>query len=175
MLGQNILLRALEPTDIDLLYSLENDMKLWHLSSTITPFSRFVLEQYLVNAHEDIFTTKQLRLVIETTVSSGIQAGTAGLIDLYDFDPINLRAGIGIIIKEELRGKKFATEALELLKIYAFKTLNLVQLYAGIPENNTASIRLFGKAGFIKTGIRKRWIRNEEQWLDEHFFQLLKS
>ena len=33
-----LMLRALEPTDLDVLYRWENDEELWHTSATITPF-----------------------------------------------------------------------------------------------------------------------------------------
>jgi diamine N-acetyltransferase len=174
MTGQNVFLRALEPTDIDFLYKVENEVSLWHLSSTTTPFSRFVLEQYLLTAHDDIFSTKQLRLAIEEKSPEKHQ-GIVGLIDLYDFDPHNLRAGTGIIIDEKYRGLSYATEALQLLIDYAFNTLQLKQLYAGIPAQNTASIKLFLKAGFLETGSRQKWIRHGENWLDENFYQIIKE
>ena len=63
--SKNIELRALEPSDVDLLYQWENNEELWHLSNTVAPFSRFVLEQYVMDSHQDIFTTKQLRLMID--------------------------------------------------------------------------------------------------------------
>ena len=62
---KNICLRALEPTDLDFLYALENDTSLWQVSDTITPFSKYVLTRYLENSHRDIFEVKQMRLMIE--------------------------------------------------------------------------------------------------------------
>ena len=55
-------MRALEPADVDLLYEWENDGGSWHLSSTVAPFSRHLLEQYVLSAGQDIYTVKQLRL-----------------------------------------------------------------------------------------------------------------
>ena len=63
--NKNIELRAMEPSDVDLLYQWENNEALWHLSNTLAPFSRFVLDQYVMNSHKDIFTSKQLRLMID--------------------------------------------------------------------------------------------------------------
>ncbi len=54
----SIELRALEPSDIDILYNWENDQKLWHLSNTVAPFSKFILEQYIMNAEQDIYYSK---------------------------------------------------------------------------------------------------------------------
>lgn len=69
-------------------------MDLWDVSDTLTPFSHFTLKKYIENAHVDIYTSKQLRLMI-TRVDT---QEPIGLIDLYDFDPYHQRAGLGIMI-----------------------------------------------------------------------------
>jgi len=52
-MGENILensvvkLRAPEPTDIETLYTWENNMEIWTVINTITPFSRFLLKKYI--------------------------------------------------------------------------------------------------------------------------------
>ncbi|NNG11084.1 MAG: GNAT family N-acetyltransferase, partial [Arenibacter sp.] len=94
--GRNILLRALEPEDLDFLYQLENNPGIWEISGTTTPYSRHVLNLYLENAHKDIYEVKQLRLCI-----CNLEGAVIGLIDLFDFDPKNLRVGMGIIISHE--------------------------------------------------------------------------
>jgi diamine N-acetyltransferase len=62
--GKNILLRALEPSDIDLMYEWENDTDFWPVSGTLTPFSRYTMEQFVKGA-QDIYVNKQLRLAID--------------------------------------------------------------------------------------------------------------
>ena len=119
--GKDLILRALEPADIDFLFEWENNEKLWHLSNTIAPFSRFVLEQYILNSHRDIYTNKQLRLMID--IKNEDANNPIGSIDLFDFDPINKRAGIGVLITEENRNKGYASEALEMLIEYCFSKL----------------------------------------------------
>ncbi len=168
--NEHVLLRALEPADIDLLYQWENDTENWVVSNTQTPFSRFVLEQYITSAHEDIYTAKQLRLIVCKTDSSPI-----GSIDLFDFDPNNLRAGLGILIGDKSERKKgYASEALKLLVDYCFTSLNLHQLYCNITTDNEASILLFQKHGFQITGIKKQWIREGKKFKDELLLQLVK-
>ncbi len=170
--GKNIKLRALEPTDVDILYHWENDDKIWHLSNTVTPFSRFDLEQYVISSQQDIFTTKQLRLMIDK-IDKGNQKVTIGSIDLFDFDPANKRAGIGILIEKEERRKGYAAEALELLLEYCFKILHLHQVYCNITINNTSSLNLFKKYNFVIIGIKKEWLHIRDEWVDEHILQLI--
>ena len=62
--SEHIYLRALESSDLELLYVSENDSRIWKVSNTITPFSKDVLELYLHSAHQDIYTNKQLRCMI---------------------------------------------------------------------------------------------------------------
>lgn len=167
--GENIHLRALEPEDVDVLYKWENNREIWHVSNTQTPFSRYVLEQFLVNAHEDIYTNKQLRLIISPNENDE----AVGAIDLFDFDPYHLRAGVGILISEEYRNKGYAFEALELLKDYAFNNLLLKQLYANVTVNAPLSLQLFEKSGFEKVGLKKSWNRVSatefgDEWLLQH-------
>ncbi len=168
--GETVFLRALEPSDLEFLYLLENDEKFWEISHTQTPYSKYVLQQYLEKAHLDIYQVKQLRLVIcESQTKSPV-----GFIDLYDFNPKHRRAGIGIVIFSDKQKKKgYATEALKLLIKYSFTFLDLHQLYAGITVDNPASLKLFEKQGFLKTGEKKDWIFSENQFKTEYFYQLI--
>ena len=166
--GENIQLRALEPSDLDTLYLWENDINIWKVSQTITPFSKHVLSQYLANAHQDIFTARQLRLIIVK------ESRSIGTIDLFDFEPVHKRAGVGILIADQGdRQKGYAKEALELLINYAFKQLQLKQIYCNISSINKASINLFSGLDFMLVGVKKDWNKTQEGWEDELLFQRL--
>ncbi|QTE22813.1 GNAT family N-acetyltransferase [Polaribacter cellanae] len=169
--NKNISLRALEPEDLEFLFQIENDESFWEVSHTQTPFSKYVLKQYLENAHLDIYEAKQLRLIIEENSSKK----AIGTIDLFDFNPQHKRAGIGILIHPDFQKNGFASEALSLLINYAFSHLNLHQLYANITVDNTKSISLFEKHHFKKVGIKKDWILSEGKYKDEILFQLIKE
>ncbi len=170
--GQHIYLRALEPEDLEFVYQLENDESVWEISQTQTPYSRFLIRQYLDNAQQDIYEAKQLRLAI--CKNDSFQA--IGLIDLFDFDPKNKRAGIGILIqKEENRQNGFGRQALELLIHYAFERLEVHQLYANISTTNEASIALFTTFGFECVGIKKEWNFQNGSYSDEAVYQLIRK
>jgi diamine N-acetyltransferase len=169
---ENIKLRALEPEDLELLYEWENNDSYWVISNTVAPFSKYTLKRYLENSHKTIFETGQLRLMIE------LKAGkkTIGTIDLFDFDPFHMRAGVGILIADDAeRRKGYASMALKCLIDYCFTTLQLHQLYCNILANNCESMELFKKQGFVQSGVRKEWIKTSEGFLDEYMFQLIKG
>ncbi|MEY8847586.1 GNAT family N-acetyltransferase [Psychroserpens sp. XS_ASV72] len=165
--GKHIYLRALEPEDLEFVYAIENDQSIWEISNTITPYSRYVIKQYLENAHKDIFEVKQLRLVI-----SNFDEETIGLIDLFDFDFTNRRAGVGLLIKNEKdRQKGYGKEALELLISYAKRHLDLHQLYCNISESNTKSLKLFKNQGFEIVGLKKDWNLVDSKFKNEYLLQ----
>ena len=167
-----IVLRAVEPEDLALLYLWENDRSVWHLSNTLVPFSRYQLKQYLESDPSNIYARQQSRLMIDCR-ETGKPARTVGSIDLFDFDPIHQRAGLGILIAStDDRRQGYAREAISQMINYCRKVLFLNQLYCSIAASNTASIQLFGKAGFEITGTKKEWLRTESGWDDELFLQL---
>ncbi|MDR0229930.1 MAG: GNAT family N-acetyltransferase [Flavobacteriaceae bacterium] len=166
----NIYLRALEPDDLEFIYEIENDLRLWEVSNTQAPYSRFLIHQYLENAHQDIYEAKQLRLAICSKETSK----AIGLIDLFDFDPKNSRAGIGIVIQHnEHRNQGIGSDALDLMIKYVKNHLFLKQLYANITVGNIASERLFYKFGFELIGIKKAWTRVGNDYKDEAMYQLI--
>jgi diamine N-acetyltransferase len=170
--GENCYLRALEPEDLEFVYAIENNESIWQVSNTITPYSKFLIRQYLEHAHQDIYEAKQLRLAICKKNTSE----TIGLIDLFDFDPKNKRAGVGIIIQNETdRNNGFGKEALGLVIDYSFRQLQLHQLYASIQTDNKASISLFTAFGFVEIGIKKEWNLTNNFFYDEAFFQLINK
>lgn len=170
--NKEIKLRALEASDIDILYEWENNCNIWEVSNTLVPFSRYLLKKYLDSSHLDIYETKQLRMVIVNKENDE----PIGLIDLFDFDPFHSRAGLGVLINSDKdRGKGYASQALECFINYAFQLLKLHQVYCNIPANNQSSINLFEKFGFTQCGIRKSWLRTLTDWQDEYSFQLIND
>ena len=89
--GKQIELRAVEPEDLDALYRWENDSSLWIYGSTVSPFSRYLLKQYIENYTADITRDKQLRLIIMRKESRQV----IGAIDCFDYDTTNRKAAIG--------------------------------------------------------------------------------
>ena len=168
--SQHIYLRALESSDLDLIYALENDMSIWKISNTITPFSKDIIQLYLQSAQLDIYTNKQLRLLICLNETNQ----PIGTIDLFEFDPMNLRVGVGILIFESHRNSGYAAESITVIKNYSKNVLLLNQLYCNINASNKDSIKLFEKCSFEKIGLKKQWNRvSLNQFEDEIIYQLI--
>lgn len=171
--GKKILLRAIEPSDLEFMYTIENDPAIWRVGNTLVPYSRYQLEQYIMSSQHDLYAEKQIRLMIDLLLPEN-RNKTIGVIDLYDFEPHHEHAGVGIYLLPEEQEKGYASEALQMLIHYCFEILKLHMLYCNITADNTHSIRLFEKAGFLKCGIKKEWRYLDNGWLDELMFQLIR-
>lgn len=165
-------LRALEPTDLEFLYEWENNPAIWEVSNTLTPYSRYILHQYIENSHRDILESKQLRLIIE--LNSKVYSEPIGTIDLFDIDFYHKRAGIGILIaREEHRNKGYASEALKLIEDYSLNHLQLVQIHCKINVDNLPSLKLFKGLGYELSGKLKQWKYTVNGWKDVFILQHL--
>ena len=159
-------LRALEPEDLDAMYGWENDTDSWRVSGTVAPFSRHVLSRLIDEQQFDIYATRQMRLVIESLNGTAV-----GAVDMFEFDPQNLRAGVGIIVAPPYRKQGYALDALQTLEQYVREVLRMHQLWCSVGADNEASIALFKKAGYAECGRRKEWILTPNGAMDEVLMQ----
>jgi diamine N-acetyltransferase len=169
--SENIKLRAVEPEDLDVLYRWENDTELWKYGSSLAPYSKFSLKEYIKKSCSDLLIHRQLRLMAVYRHNNT----TIGTIDLYDYDPINLRAGVGILIDKNYRNLGLGKEILSLLSEYATQILHLHQLYAFIPVKNKVSIALFLSCNYKKSGILHDWLKTDKGFEDVAVMQRAKQ
>ena len=159
-----IKLRKIEPADLPFLYVWENDASVWADGANHNPLSQQDLRDYINSTTGDIYQDGQLRLIIE---DEGV---TLGCIDLFDFDPRNRRAAIGMYIAPEARGKGVGKQSVRLLEEYALGFLKLRVIYAIIATNNTACSALYRQAGYTPSSILKDWTCESDAvlWLKTH-------
>lgn len=162
----SVILRAMEPEDLDLLYTIENDQQLWNIGVTSVPYSRFVLHDYIANTRNDIYSDGQVRLMIEDK-----SRGVVGIADLINFDPKNNKAELGLVIMSQFRGQGYATAALHNLEHYAATILHLHQLYVIIAAANTSALQLFRKEGYHETSHLREWLFNGKKYEDAVLLQ----
>jgi len=146
-----IKLRKIEPLDLPFLYQWENDASVWADGSNHNPLSQKDLRDYITSTTGDIYKDGQLRLIIE------IDGVTCGCMDLFDFDPRNRRAAIGMYVAPEYRGKGVGRLVLEQLESYAFDFLYLRVLYAVIATNNIPCSSLYRSAGYTPSTPLSSW------------------
>lgn len=161
-----IKLRAIEPEDLDLLYRIENDVELWNVGTSNVPYSRYLLHDYVANAKNDIYTDRQVRMMVENS-----DGKIVGVVDLVSFDPANCRAEVGLIILNSYRRQGYGTAVLAQISDYALRILHLHQLYAYIDIENISSLKLFQKAGFVVASEIKDWLYDGVDFRDSLLVQ----
>ena len=161
-----IIMRAVEPEDLELLYKIENDFNLWDVGVTNVPYSKYMLHEYMSNITGDIYTDKQVRLMVENE-----KGEVVGIADIVDFNPSHCRAEVGIVIMKEHRKKGYGTAALNYIKKYASQILHLKQIYAIVPNDNERSLKLFRKACFESGATLKNWLYDGEKCKDATIMQ----
>lgn len=154
-------LRAMEPEDLDLLYQIENDSSIWHVGTNNVPYSRYVLHDYIAHASGDIYTDKEVRMMIDNE-----QGDTVGIVDLVNFSPQHQRAEIGIVIKDGCRNLGYANAAIRKIMSYAHDVVHLHQLYAIVEATNEISLNLFESLGFSRSIFLKEWTFNGNTYVD---------
>ena len=154
-----IQLRKIEPQDLPFLYRWENDAAAWADGANHNPLSQQDLRTYIESTTGDIYRDGQLRLIIEQMTNDKCQMTnvTLGCIDLFDFDPRNRRAAIGMYIAPEFRGKGVGHEAVKALEKYAFEFLNMRVLYAIIATSNMACTALYKNEGYRPSALLTQW------------------
>jgi diamine N-acetyltransferase len=119
------------------------------------------------SAQEDIASSKQVRFMINLLHTKQ----TVGILDIFDIDFINSRAGIGILIDKNFRHQELGAEAIELAINYLFNTLHFHQVYCNVWNSNSISLKLFEKCGFSIVGTKKDWIKTQHGFEDVFLLQ----
>jgi len=157
-----ITLRKFRKTDVSRLAELANNEK---ISQNLRdgfphPYSLSDAKSFIEKClDQKITTTFAIEYKGEYVGNIGIMTGQ----DVY-----RKSAEIGYFIGEKYWNKGIATKAVKLITEYGFTELELMRIYTGIYEYNTASMRVLEKCGFIKEGIFKKAIVKNNQILDEH-------
>lgn len=148
-----IILRAVEPGDVDVIFESDNDIEAWQDSDMSAPYSKAMLAKYAEDYRAEPFAEGQLRLIAEDKES----AETIGILDFYEISALHLNAMIGIYIRKAYRRKGYGRATVEAAKTYSSRHLHLIMLGARILQDNSASVALFSKAGFSCLGVMPNW------------------
>ncbi|MDR2907484.1 MAG: GNAT family N-acetyltransferase [Bacteroidales bacterium] len=171
----DIVLKALEPSDVHTLMQWENDRSIWTISDTIEPLSKYKLDTYIKQTlNFDVFGLRQLRLMVHKVEYADLDiTEPIGTIDLFEFDPVHRHAGIGIMLLKAYQGQGVGRLVLDQFLDYVFETLQLHSVYANISETNINSIKFFESYGFLKVAEYKEFLCEEGGFVSQFTYQLI--
>lgn len=159
--NDQVILRAVEPDDLEVMYLLENDARLWESADTSAPFSSYALRHYIETCSCNFYEDKTVRMAIALPTGLAV-----GFIDLHDYDPKHRRAEAGIALMREFQCQGLARQALDLLSVYARDVLHLHQIYAHVQDVNQRARRLFLASGFTHVATLPQWTLCADGWHD---------
>ncbi|SEM08249.1 Protein N-acetyltransferase, RimJ/RimL family [Aquimarina amphilecti] len=167
MENQKIEIRTLKLSDKLQLAKLANNKDIWNnLRDYIPhPYSENDAETFINFTQEQ---NPQQSFAIE------FKNQLCGVISLIiQNDVYRKNAEIGYWIGQPYWGNGIATKAVKLITLYGFKELDLTRIYAGVFENNIASMRILEKNGYTKEAVFQKAIIKNGKTLDEHRYFIL--
>jgi len=114
----------------------------------------------------------------DTAIFSVVELATGGLAGdalLWDIDPHNRSAHLGLSLRPACRGRGLGTDAIRLLCRYGFAIRGLHRLQIETLADNGAVIRMAEQVGFTREGVIRGadWVNGV--WADSVIFGLLDS
>lgn len=157
--GKKVVLRAMEPSDCELVREMFNDPELERLVVGWSfPLSQYAQEKW----YEKHYGDKDFRFIIETK-----DDGAVGVATLINIDWKNRIAEHGIkLAKKERRGKGIGTDAVMAIMRYAFDELGLNRLDGSLFTDNIPSKNMYMKCGWKEEGVRRKYIYKNGKYHD---------
>lgn len=169
--GKRIYLREVRLSDVnEQYYRWLNDGEVSQfLETRFFPQSLASIEKYVENLSiscDSVF----LAIIIKKTNKH------IGNIKIGSINWIHRFADVALVLGDKTNwGKGYATEAIKLIVDYAFTTLNLHRLNAGIYANNVGSLKAFLKAGFKEEGTQRKARFFRDKYVDEKIVGIVNT
>ena len=164
--GQNVNLHSIEQEDLEKVYEILMNDEIGSCFTTTHQEIRFSgLVKFLHTTEEGtvskVFTIKDKDRII-------------GFITLNNIHSIRQSAYIGVVcIDPKEQGSMKGVEALKLLIDYAFNNLNLHRIYGHTFSNNPVMTNLYTKYGWRSEGVKKEFVKVNNEWLDRKDWAVL--
>ena len=98
-----------------------------------------------------------------------------GTIGLYNISRLHQRATLRIRLCQEVLGKGYGYKSMKMLLDYAFKTLNLRKITSDCFSDNTSTIKIKTKLGFVREGLLREHYYQNGQFKNADIYGLLKE
>jgi UDP-4-amino-4,6-dideoxy-N-acetyl-beta-L-altrosamine N-acetyltransferase len=169
MRGEIVRLGEFLPQDKQLLFRWINDPDVVRFNSAYRPISWAEHCAWWDSLNStDIKRSFAIRALDDDRI-----IGTAQLMDIH---PVHRRAEVSIRIGEQSdRQRGAGSEALRLLRRYAFDHLNLNRVFMHVWADNLRAIRAYEKAGFHREGVMAEHVFIAGEWKDAVIMAVLRQ
>lgn len=161
-----ITLRNLTPQDL-------NALVLWRNDPAI---NRFLANRLMTRDEAEAWfrrLTAQPKIWLKAIINDG---KTVGYAVVESVDEKNRKCEMAIAIGEaDLWGKGIGTYVLKTMLAYAFETLHMHRVWAGVARGNERSERLLKTAGFVQEGVMRELLMIHGEFTDILSYSILES
>lgn len=160
----NILLRPYTLADTEALTLNANNVKIANNMRNLFPHPYSTKDA--VN-----FINKNINGEIKGVYAIIYKGRLAGSIGLHSQSDVYIKtAELGYYIAENYWNKGIATKVVAMITKYGFESLHLTRIFAGIFEQNIASMKILEKNGFVLECIKRKAVFKNNQILDEYYY-----
>ena len=161
--GRQVVLRAPEMNDKELLYKWANDPDIWKLlGGWHFPYASLSTEKWISGANSNNHRDHVFCIVAP-------EIGLIGTANLLEIDWKNRHAEHGMMLGDrQNRGKGYGLDTVMALMRYAFEELGLVRLDSGMVESNERSIHFYTEScGWEIEGRKKNFYYRSGRYFDQ--------
>jgi len=170
--GEKVILRSMELTDLDDLMKHWNNLKMREFLATPMPFTREEEEQWVRNTWAQRQAGKEYQFAIENKETKEY----LGSVGLMSVDNINRSAEAGIAIHQEKNwGKGYGTDAMRLILKVGFDYLNLHRIVLRVYEFNERGIKSYKKVGYTEVGRHRQAHYTNGKYCDVIYMDILRD
>lgn len=164
-----VLLRRLRRADIPELSMLANNRNVWDNVRDYFPHP-------YSEKDAEFFISSKVSEDPQFTFAIEFEGNFVGVVGLEPQQDVYAHTSeIGYWIGEPYWGKGIATKAVKQATSYAFETLGLHKVYAGVFEFNKGSMRVLEKAGYIKEATLRSSVKKNDVIVDEVRYCIFKK
>ncbi|MCH7488365.1 MAG: GNAT family N-acetyltransferase [Chloroflexi bacterium] len=177
--GNLVRLRALEPSDLERVYSWINDREVTRYIAARYPMSRADEERWLRGSSPNSFGGG-VQLAIEVKNGEVQNGGTnevahIGNIDLVEVRPEDRKAGLGVMIGDkDYWSNGYGTDAVVTILRFAFHEMNLNRVWLHAFDFNERAQACYRKCGFQEEGRLREHYYTEGQYCDSVVMAVLR-
>jgi RimJ/RimL family protein N-acetyltransferase len=169
LIGEHVILKALEKDDLVHIYKWANDPAIRRLTGEVRPMTQAGAEEFFERVKND----KNRIWFIIVQRKDGRVIGETGLLRMFqDWRTTDLSLIIG---EKDARGKGCGTEAINLLLDYAFGYLGFHRVAIGVVGFNDSALRFYEKVGFKREGIQRDGYYHNHQYYDFIMMSILET
>ena len=160
--GKNVNLRVVQKEDLPVLVQWNNDLEFGGEYEPIEQSSLSEFEKWYSGLRSE-----EKWFIIEKKDGSKIGQIVCS--------PKGAHYSVGFRLIPEVRNKGYCTEAVRIILDYLFLSKDIVRIESEANPQNTASLRVLEKTGFIKEGIIRKSVFVRGKWQDGVLCSILRE